>query len=85
MSDLPQATRWMLLGAMGLGLLGGLVGLALGLVTYPPTAWFAVVEVGFPSCVLGGIAGLAAGGAASWVDRIRHAEEAMPKGRSGGG
>jgi uncharacterized membrane-anchored protein len=68
----------MLLGAIGFGLVGGVAGLVIGLVTYPATAWFAVIEVGFPSAVLGGIAGLAAGGVAWWIDRVRHARVAGP-------
>ena len=44
------------------GVLGGICGLVLGLIAYPPTAWFAVLEVGVPAAVVGGIAGLVTGG-----------------------
>ena len=57
------------MGAMVAGLVGGVVGLVLGLFAYPPTAWFAVIEVGFPAAVLGGLAGLVIGAIASVAQR----------------
>jgi len=59
--DLPVVPRLMVLGAALLGVVGGCVGLVVGLVAYPPTAWFAVLEVGVPSAVLGALLGLVAG------------------------
>jgi hypothetical protein len=44
------------------GVLGGICGLVLGLSAYPPTAWFAVFEVGVPAAILGGVGGLFFGG-----------------------
>ncbi|WP_030527401.1 hypothetical protein [Phycicoccus jejuensis] len=58
---LPRPVRLAVAGAIGLGLLGAAVGLVLGLLAYPPTAWFAVLEVGAPSTVLGLVVGLLAG------------------------
>jgi hypothetical protein len=55
--DLPLVARWALGCALALGLIGGVVGLVLGIVAYPPTAWFAVFEVGIPSGILGAIIG----------------------------
>jgi hypothetical protein len=39
-------------------ILGGIVGLIIGLVVYPPTAWFATIEMGVPAAILGGVGGL---------------------------
>lgn len=43
------------------GLVGAVVGLVLGLIAYPPTAWFAVIEIGLPTAVVGGVVGLVSG------------------------
>lgn len=59
------------MAAVGLGLVGGIVGLVLGLAAYPPTAWFAVFEVGVPSGLLGAFLGFAAGSVAYCVRRLR--------------
>lgn len=40
---------------------GAASGLVLGLIAYPPTAWFAVVELGVPGAVVGVIAGSVVG------------------------
>jgi hypothetical protein len=42
-------------GALGAG--GGLV---IGLLAYPPTAWFAVFELGAPCALVGAVAGAVA-------------------------
>ncbi len=47
------------LGALTGGLLGGVAGGVLGLFAYPPTAWFAVIELGVPGAVLGALFALA--------------------------
>lgn len=40
-----------------MGALGGLVGLVIGLISYPPTAWFAVLEIGIPAAIVGALVG----------------------------
>ncbi len=58
---LPVPLRYAATGAVALGLLGGSVGLAVGLRTYAPTAWAAVLEAGVPSAVVGALVGLVVG------------------------
>lgn len=50
-------TRFAVIGAAATGAVGALVGLVLGLLAYPPTAWFAVLEVGAPAAIAGGMVG----------------------------
>ena len=59
-SKLP---RFVVLSGLSAGIVGGIVGLVVGLFTHPPTAWFAVFEVGVPAAFLGGIIGLLSGSA----------------------
>jgi hypothetical protein len=66
---LPLALRWAAIGAAVAGLIGGVVGLVLGLRVHPPTAWFAIFEVGMPASILGGLIGLASGAIAYAVGR----------------
>jgi fructose-specific phosphotransferase system IIC component len=53
--------RWAVAGAASAGVIGAIVGLAVGLRVYAPTAGFAVVELGIPAAIVGGVLGLAAG------------------------
>jgi hypothetical protein len=55
----PLVPRWMIVGSASACVSGGIVGLVVGLLAYAPTAWFAVIELGVPAGVAGGIAGLA--------------------------
>jgi hypothetical protein len=48
-------------GSLIVGPAGGVAGLILGLMVYPPTAWFAAIEVGIPGAVLGALIGAIAG------------------------
>lgn len=50
--------RYAATGAVIGAIIGGLAGLVIGLIVYPPTAWFAVFEVGVPVAIVGGGAGL---------------------------
>jgi hypothetical protein len=49
--------RWALAGAVAAAILGGIAGLLIGLLAYPPTAWFAVFELGAPAGALGAFLG----------------------------
>jgi ABC-type uncharacterized transport system permease subunit len=61
LSDMPVPTRFAIISALVLGIAGGIAGLIIGLFAYPPTAWFAVAELGVPAALLGGLAGLIVG------------------------
>jgi ABC-type uncharacterized transport system permease subunit len=71
LGDMPLPTRFAVIGALVLGIAGGVAGLISGLFAYPPTAWFAVAEVGVPAALLGGLAGLVAGFLVQAVRRAR--------------
>ena len=58
---LPSPARQAVSGAIILGSIGTLVGVVLGLVAYPPTAWAAAIEVGLPAAALGLIGGFVIG------------------------
>jgi hypothetical protein len=49
------------IGAVVGGGVGGVLGLVIGLIVHPATAWFAVIELGFPGAVLGLPLGAAVG------------------------
>jgi hypothetical protein len=57
-SEHRTAAWWIGCASASCGLLGAIVGLSIGLYVYPPTAWFALIEIGFPSAVLGGLTAL---------------------------
>jgi hypothetical protein len=59
--EVPQPMRSVVVGAVALGALGAALGLLLGLRAYPPTAWFAVAEVGVPAAMVGALVGLVVG------------------------
>jgi ABC-type lipoprotein release transport system permease subunit len=46
---LPVLARFIVAGTLCAGVLGCVAGLALGLLVYPPTAWFAIFELGIPA------------------------------------
>ena len=58
---LPLPGRWAVVGATCAGAIGAVAGLVIGLIVYAPTAPFAVVELGLPATIIGGIIGLLAG------------------------
>jgi len=71
-SALPGWQRWGLRGSAAAGALGGVVGLILGLLANPPTAPFAVIEVGVPAAIAGGLVAMAGFGIATagrWLTR----------------
>jgi hypothetical protein len=70
---LPVLTRYLVAGAVGAGLLGCVAGLVIGLLAYPPTAWFAIFELGIPAAIVGGLVGLISGSVAVAVRRSRDA------------
>lgn len=51
-------SRWFLVPLIGFGIVGVVVGIGIGLVTYWRTAPFAALEVGIPAAVLGALVGL---------------------------
>jgi hypothetical protein len=61
LGDLPLPVRWMVLAGVAMGIVGGCIGLIVGLTAYPATAWFAVIELGLPSALLGALLGLTSG------------------------
>ncbi len=63
--------RWVLTGAAVAGALGAIGGLAIGLLAYAPTAWFAVLELGVPCAIVGAVAGAIAAGLATAHRRVR--------------
>lgn len=60
-AELPLVLRWSVKSGLACGTVGAVVGLLVGLAAYPPTAWFAVLEVGIPAFVVGILLGAAAG------------------------
>lgn len=67
---MPTARRFVVVGATAAFLAGALVGLVIGLFAYPPTAWFALLEVGVPTGILGAVIGALVGVVTSAVQRI---------------
>jgi hypothetical protein len=61
LAAMPIVLRFAVIGSMAVGILGALVGLILGLRAYPPTAWFAVFEVGVPAGMAGAVVGAVVG------------------------
>jgi hypothetical protein len=67
---LPQPGRWAAIGAISVGIIGAISGLIIGLFVHPPTALFALVEIGLPAAVIGGFIGFVLG---SFVAVVRRA------------
>ena len=75
MADVDNASgaeRGAYIGLIVLGLAGAVVGLIRGL-SYPPTAWFAVIEGGLPSAIVGALLGGTVGYVAQVIRRRRAA------------
>ena len=74
--SLPALARFVIAGTVICALIGAVVGLVLGVITYPPTAWAAVIEVGYPSAVAGAVIGLVVGFAVNICRHVRRAPDA---------
>jgi hypothetical protein len=61
---MPLLARCVVVAAVLGAVVGGAVGLGIGLAVYPPTAWFAILEIGIPSFFVCAIVGLLVG--ATW-------------------
>ncbi len=57
------------------GVLGAIAGLIIGLMAHPPTAVFAMAELGIPAAVVGGVLGFLVGLGVWAVRRIRAVRE----------
>jgi hypothetical protein len=75
----PQAGRWIALGAAPAGAVGAIVGLIVGFFVYPPTALFAMIELGFPAAIVGGVLGLLIGSISATARRISRNRLAVTK------
>lgn len=71
LAHLPLLGRFVVVGASCAGAAGAVAGLIVGLLAYAPTAPFALVELGLPSAVAGGLAGFVAGVGVSLLRRAR--------------
>jgi len=70
LNSMPVLPRSILLGAMSVGVAGAVAGLLIGLAAYPPTAAFAVFELGIPATIAGAVIGLLVGSIAFIVRRV---------------
>jgi hypothetical protein len=76
--EVPRVVRWSVAGAAIAGVVGGIAGLVIGLSVHPATAWFAVLELGLPSAVVGTLLGAAGGAVATVVRRVRARPDRPP-------
>jgi hypothetical protein len=67
---MPVMTQFAVVGSAAAFLLGALIGLVVGLFAYPPTAWFALFELGVPAGILGAVIGALVGFITAAVQRI---------------
>ncbi|GAA3771433.1 hypothetical protein GCM10022240_24460 [Microbacterium kribbense] len=68
---MPLVARFVVGGIIVFGVAGAILGLILGLIAYPPTAWAAVVELAVPGVLVGALLGLIGGAAVQTVRRAR--------------
>ncbi len=71
LGELPIPLRHAVIGAAVLGVPGAMVGFAIGVRTYVPTAWAATFEVGLPAAFLGAVLGLVIGSLVFVFHRVR--------------
>jgi hypothetical protein len=69
--SLSFPARWATVGALALGLLGAVAGLAIGLHIDVNTAWFGIFELGIPATIVGGGFGFIAGGIVAVGHRVQ--------------
>lgn len=62
--------HWAIVGAASAGTVGAVVGLIVGLFVHPPTALFAMFELGLPAGIVGGVVGLLVGSILALSRRI---------------
>ena len=61
LATIPIVPRFAIVASAAALLLGALAGLIIGLIAFPPTAWFAVLELGIPAGLIGALIGALAG------------------------
>lgn len=71
LAELPVLLRYAIFGALLAGVPGCVLGLIVGLRAYPPTAWFATVELGIPIATAGALLGLLVGAIVRGLGRDR--------------
>ncbi len=76
--DFPQPARWAIVGAASVDVIGAIAGLVIGLHAYAPTAPFAVIELGLPAAIVGGLVGLGASVIATTGRRIKGNDARSP-------
>jgi hypothetical protein len=69
-AEMPIVARFAVVGSVTASLAGGVIGLVLGLLAHPPTAWFAILEVGVPAGGLGAAIGALVGVVAHVARRL---------------
>jgi hypothetical protein len=68
----PHTVDWPVgRSALACGVLGAIIGLVIGLVVHPPTAWAAALELGLPAAVIGVVLGLLVAAARGLDRRMR--------------
>jgi hypothetical protein len=68
--SLSFPARWATVGALAVGLIGAVAGLAIGLHVDVITAWFGIFELGIPATIVGGAFGFLAGGLVAASPRV---------------
>ena len=69
-ANMPIVPRFAIVASAAAFLLGAIAGLIIGLIAYPPTAWFAVLELGIPAGLLGAVGGALTGLVVSCIQKV---------------